>query len=188
MNPISATLRSADLCALLGVSDQSLYRWMAHPYPPFHDFRRAPRGKMFAVPDTVARLRQRRKRGLHGSDLSEVVAFDAQVRAERARHGADDLWLGIDPEPRAEAFRAALTGEEGERARLVQKTVANTALDAGVPRVERLRQIVLIHPAAVRFILANEGDELPIGDAGWTAWIKAIDIVNIPTTEHKEAA
>ncbi|MER3352657.1 MAG: hypothetical protein RLQ73_01680 [Hoeflea sp. D1-CHI-28] len=188
MNPITATLRSADLCALLGVSDQSLYRWMTNPYPPFHDFRRAPRGKMFAVPDTVARLRQRRKRGLHGSDLFGVVAFDAQARAERARHGADDLWLGIDPEPRAEAFRAALTGEEVERARLVQKTAAQAALAAGVPRVERLRQIVLIHPATVRFILTGEGDELPAGDAGWQSWVRAIDIVNIPNTEHKEVA
>lgn len=188
MNPITASLRSTDLCALLGVSDQSIFRWMARPYPPFHDFRCAPRGKMFAPPEIVIRLRERRRGGLGGDALYRVVDFDMRVRAERARQGADDLWLGDDPESRAAAFRAALTGEEEERARLVQQTVANAALDAGVPRVERLRQITIIHPACIRFILIGEAEELPVGDAGWAAWIKAIDVVNIPTTIEQEAA
>lgn len=188
MNPISASLRSTDLCDLLGVSDQSIFRWMARPYPPFHDFRCAPRGKMFALPETVARLRERRRGGLGGDDLSRLVHFDAQIRAERARQGADDLWLGDDPEGRAAAFRAALTGEEEERARSAQKTVTGAAMAVGVPRVERLRRITLIHPACVRFILSGEAEELPVGDAGWTAWLKAVDVVNIPATIEQEAA
>ena len=188
MNPITATMRSTDLCALLGVSDQSIFRWMARPYPPFHDFRCAPRGKMFALPETVARLRARRRGGLVGDDLSRVVGFDARVRAERARQGADELWLGDDPESRAAAFRAALKGEEEERARSVQKAVTSAAMAAGVPRVERLRRITLIHPACVRFILTGEAEELPVGDAGWAAWIRAVDVVNIPAAEERVAA
>ncbi|QFT80908.1 hypothetical protein FIU89_09835 [Roseovarius sp. THAF27] len=187
MNPITATLRSADLCTLLSVSDQSIYRWTAKPYPPFHDFRCSPRGKMFALPDIVVWFRERRKRGLYEDDLSRVVEFDAHVRAERARDGVDDLWLGDAPEARAEGFLKALTGEEFERARLVQKTTTSFAMAVGVPRIERLRKIVLIHPGCVRFILTGEHDELPVGDAGWASWVKAIEVVNIPI-EEKEAA
>ncbi|QFT97387.1 hypothetical protein FIU85_08745 [Roseovarius sp. THAF8] len=187
MNPITATLRSADLCALLSVSDQSIYRWTAKPYPPFHDFRCKPRGKMFALPDIVVWFRERRKRALYGDDLSRVVEFDAHVRAERARDGVNDLWLGDVPEARAEAFLKALTGEEVERARLVQKTATSAAIAAGLPRISRLSNIVLIHPGCIRFILTSEGEELPVGDAGWSSWIKAIDVVNV-AIEEKEAA
>lgn len=188
MNPITATLRSADLCALLSVSDQSIYRWTAKPYPPFHDFRCKPRGKMFALPDIVVWFRERRKRGLYGDDLYRVVEFDAQVRAERARQGIDDLWLGDAPEARAEAFLKALTGEEVERARSVQTTVARTAMATGVPRIDRLRKIVLIHPGIVRCVLTGENEELPVGDVGWASWVKALDIVNIPNSIEMEAA
>ncbi|MEX5726673.1 hypothetical protein Ga0609869_000026 [Rhodovulum iodosum] len=66
--------------------------------------------------------------------------------------------------------------------------MTGAAIAAGLPRVERLRQITLIHPACVRFILAGEANELPVGEAGWAAWIKAIDVVNIPTTIEQEAA
>ncbi len=38
MNPESATLRSTDLCALLGVTDRSIHRWLAVPGYPIHHF------------------------------------------------------------------------------------------------------------------------------------------------------
>jgi len=145
---------------------------------------------MYALPEVVTLLRANRKRGLYGDNLARVVAYDTGERAERAASPGfpDDVWLGGTPQARAEAFRAALTDEEGERARLVQKATAHAALVAGVPRVERLRQITIIHPACVRFILTGDVEELPVGDAGWAAWIKAVDVVNIPTTIEKEAA
>jgi hypothetical protein len=189
MNPITATLRSTDLCALLGVSDRSIWRWM-DGVTTFTDFGRAPRGHMYALPEVVTALRAKRRGGLSGDDLARVVGHDTAKRAERA--GAlgypDDIWLGGTPEARADAFRASLAGEEEERARLVQKTVTDAAIAAGAPRVERLRQITIIHPAAVRFILTGDFEELPVGDAGWTAWVKAIDLVNTPTTIEEEAA
>jgi len=189
MNPITATLRSTDLCACLSVSDRSIWRWM-DGVATFHDFGRAPRGHMYALPEVISLFRARRRAGLSGDELTRVVTHDTCERAERAGTLGypDDIWLGGSPEARAEAFRASLAGEEEERARLVQKTVTGAAIAAGVPRVERLRQIALIHPACVRFILTGEADELPVGDAGWTAWIKAVDVVNIPTTIEQEAA
>lgn len=190
MNPITATLRATDLCILLDVAPRSFERWLPRPIPVHVDFSAAPRGRMYALPEVLTFLRANRKRGLYGDDLARIVKYDTSERAERAASPGfpDDVWLGGTPEVRSESFRAALIGAEVERARLVQKAVGQAAVVAGVPRVERLRQIVLIHPAVVRFILANEGDELPAGDAGWKSWVRAVDIVNIPATEHKEAA
>lgn len=182
MNPASATLRSIEICAALNVAERSFYRWFAHPYP-LHQL--GGKARWFALPETVTRLRDRRQWGLFGEDLARLVDIDTLVRAERAYGGMDDLWLGAHPETRACAFYEALTGEERERARLFQKSVSGAAIDAGLPRVERLRNITLIHPATVRYFLTGEGDELPVGDAGWRAWVKAADVVNIPETENE---
>ncbi|MBS4009163.1 MAG: hypothetical protein KGZ72_00250 [Roseovarius sp.] len=188
MNPITATMRLTDLATILRVHIRSLVRWVDRNSPA-HDFGHAPRGVMYALPEAVIFLRANRKRGLCSDDLARVVTFDANERATRAATPLypDDIWLGIDPESRAGAFWAALTPEERERARLIQKDVAGAAIAAGVARVERLRNITLIHPAAVRFILTGEGDELPVGRAGWRAWAKAIDVVNVPATEMEAA-
>ena len=184
MNPITATLRTNEVCQKLGVSERAFYRWMAQPYPIHHENGRMPRGRLFALPELVARLRCRRKRGLYGAELARVVDFDA---SERAPKGSDDLWLGDAPEERAAAFCEALTGEEMDRARMLQKTVTDAALSAAVPRIARLRECVLIHPAAVRFILTGCAAELPVGD-GWASWVRALSVVNIPTIIEQEAA
>jgi len=175
MNPSNATLRSVDLCALLGVSDQSLYRWLANPYPANHFSRPAPRGRTYALPEIVVRLRQRRKSGLSGDELSRVVEFDTQSRATRAD---DALWLGDGAQDRSAAFFAALDNEETERARECMKAVRHAATDTGLCGVNRLAQITLIQPGVVRFILTGQGDEMPVGDAGWSAFVKAIWAVN----------
>lgn len=175
MNPSTATLRSLDLCALLGVSDQSLYRWLSGPYPVNHFSRSAPRGRTYAPPEIVVRLRERRARGLTGADLAAVVAHDSAVRAQ---NGDDGLWLDHDALDRSAAFYVSLRGEEVERARDCMKAVRHAATDTGLCGVNRLAQVALIQPGIVRFILTGEADELPVGNAGWCAFVKAIWAVN----------
>ncbi|WP_375552985.1 hypothetical protein [Roseovarius mucosus] len=188
MNPITATMRLTDLARVMGVHIRSLTRWVDNGAPA-HDFGHAPRGVMYALPEVVIFLRANRKRGLFGDDLARVVTFDANERAARAATPLypDDIWLGSAPEARAGAFGDALTAEERERARLIQKDVAGAAIAAGARRVERLRNITLIHPACARFILTGEGDELPVGHAGWRAWVTALDVVNVPVNELEAA-
>jgi len=181
MNPNSATLRSTDICALLGVCDQSLYRWLSGPYPA-HNF--ANRARHYALPEIVARLRERRARGLHGDDIAALVNFDTQTRAARAD---DALWLGDGAQDRSAAFFAALTGEETERARDCMKAVRHAATDTGLSGVNRLAQIALIQPGIVRFILSGQADELPVGDGGWQSFVKAVWAVN-PAENYKEVA
>lgn len=183
MNPNSATMRATDLCALLGVSDQSIYRWMARPYPVNHDFARAPRGRMFALPEVVVRLRERRKQGLFGSQLARVVEFDRAVRAERE---FDDHWLGECPESRTDRFAAVLTDAENERFSFCRRAVGNAAVSCGLHGIERLRHIILVHPGVARFVLTGQAEELPVSDIGWQSWVRALDVLNIPI--EKEAA
>lgn len=184
MNPSTATLRSLDLCALLGVSDQSLYRWLAHPYPMNHFSRSTPRGRTYALPELVVRLRERRARGLTGEDLAAVVAHDTTVRDQT---GNDGLWLDNDALDRAASFFAALVGEETERARDVMKTMRNAATESGLTGVNRLAQIALIQPGIVRFILTGQAAELPVRVVGWSAFVKAIWAVN-PADNYEVAA
>lgn len=172
MNPNSATLRSTDLCALLGVSDQSVFRWLSGPYPS-HIF--TSRARHYALPEIVGRLRERRARGLTGADLAALVAYDTQTRAAR---DTDSLWLGDGAQDRAASFFAALIGEEVERARDCMKAVRHAATDTGLSGVNRLAQIALIQPGLVRFILTGEADERPVGDGGWQSFAKALWAVN----------
>lgn len=183
MNPNSATLRSTDICTLLSVSDQSVYRWLSDPYPTFVWSNCTPRGRTYALPEIVARLRERRARGLEGDDHAALVALDTAVRA---RNGDDGLWLDRDALDRSAAFYAALVGEETERARAVMKATRGAALAVGLSGINRLAQIALINPGVVRFILSGEGDELPVTDAGWQSFAKALWAVN--PSEHYEAA
>ncbi|MEX5726672.1 hypothetical protein Ga0609869_000025 [Rhodovulum iodosum] len=98
MNPITATLRSTDLCALLNVCDRSIWRWM-DGVAAFHDFGRAPRGHMYALPEVISLLRARRRAGLSDDELASVVTHDTAERAERADTLGypDDIWLGGSP-------------------------------------------------------------------------------------------
>lgn len=175
MNPNSATLRSTDICTLLSVSDQSIYRWLSDPYPTFVWSNCDPRGRTYALPEIVARLRERRARGLYGDDLAALVAHDSAVRAQ---NGDDGLWLDRDALDRSAGFYAALRGEETERARDVMRAMRGAALAAGLSGVNRLAQIALIQPGIVRFILNGEADELPVTDGGWQSFAKAIWAVN----------
>ena len=117
-----------------------------------------------------------------------MVVFDTVARAKREHAGAEFMWLGDDAEARAEEFRAALEGEEVERVRSVQKEVRAAAIQAGLPGVERLRQIALIHPGAARFILSGEAAEIPCTDAGWRNWTSALWAINPETIQQLEAA
>ena len=184
MNPETATLRASDLCALLAVPYRSLWRWLSDPYPPHHFSETAPRGRTYALPEIVARLRERRARGLSGEDLAALVAFDTEARAARQ---ADCLWLGDDAQGRAASFFAALDGEETERARDVMKTMRNAAAAAGMSGISRLGQIAIIHPGVVRYVLSGAAHELPAGDAGWQSFAKAIWAVN-PAENYEVAA
>lgn len=184
MNPDTATLRSSDLCDLLAAPYRSLWRWLSDPYPIHNFSETAPRGRAYALPEIVARLRKRRHLGLCGEDLARVLAFDTETRAARQ---ADCLWLGDDAQGRAASFFATLTGEEIERARGCMKAMRNAAAAAGLPAISRMGQIALIQPGIVRFILSGEADELPAGDAGWQSFAKAIWAVN-PTENYEVAA
>ncbi|WP_416369682.1 hypothetical protein [Tritonibacter mobilis] len=184
MNPETATLRSSDLCALLGVPHRSLWRWLSAPYPPHHFSETAPRGRTYALPEVVARLRKRRDLGLSGEDLARVMAFDTETRAARQ---ADCLWLGDDAQRRAASLFAALDDEETERARGCMKAMRNAAASAGLSGVSRLGQIAIIHPGVVRYVLSDAADELPAGDAGWQSFAKAIWAVN-PSENYEVAA
>lgn len=183
MNPDSATMRSTDLCALLGASDQSLYRWLGRPYPPHHFSRVAPRGKTYALPEAVARLRERRARGLSGDDLARVVEFDT---VSRSAMESDFLWVGEYAQRRAAAFFTCLEGKEPERARDCMKAVRNAAIACGLPVISPLGQIALLHPGIVRFVLTDDPAELPVGDAGWVSFAKALWAVN-PDHESEAA-
>lgn len=180
MNYATATLRSVDLQALLAVSEQSPYRWLARPYPPHS----RPNGRAYALPEVVARIRQRGAKSLrHGAAILKLVAFDAEIRAERESEGADFLWLGEGAEERSAAFFAVLSPEEAERAREVRKEVRNAAACAGLTGVDRLGHISLILPATVRYVLSAEANELPVGDAGWRSFTSALWAVN-PATDN----
>lgn len=180
MNPNSATLRSTSICALLGVSDRSVFRWLSGPYP-IHVF--TSRARNYALPEIVGRLRERRARGLY-DDLAALVEHDTTVRTQ---NGDDGLWLDHDAQDRAAAFYAALCGEETERARDVMKAMRRAAMSAGLNGVNRLAQIALIHPGVVRFVLTGEADELPMTDGGWQSFAKAIWAVN-PAENFEVAA
>jgi hypothetical protein len=184
MNPNTATLRATDLQQLLGVSSQSLYRWMQSPYP-LHSLQHAkPWGRFYALPEVVVRLRLRRQGGLTGFELHRLVNFDTATRAER---GDDGLWLGDDPAERAQAFFASLNGDEVDRARACMSAVRKSATEAGLNAIEHLRQSILIYPAAVRFILTTDASELPAISAGWGALTRALWCVN-PLPQLKETA
>lgn len=183
MNPNSATLRSTDICALLGASDQSLYRWLSDPYPTFVWSNCNPRGRTYALPEIVARLRERRRGGLYGEDLAALVAHDTAVRAQ---NGDDGLWLDRDAQDRSGAYYAALCGEEAERAREIMKAIRGAATEARLSGINRLTQITLIQPGIVQFILSGEASELPVTYGGWQSFAKALWAVN--PTENIEVA
>jgi len=169
----SATLRILDLEALGAGNKRSLIRWF-QPRPVAHSISGSPKGVLYPLPEVVARIRQRSQRGLSGDVLHRVVTFDSQVRARRG----DDIYLGEHAQCRSAEFACSLAPEEAERGRGIQRQVREAAIRSGLPGVEHLRQTTLIHPAAVRFILSNQGDELPCGDAGWRSWVSALWAVN----------
>ena len=184
MNYTTATIRSVDLTQLLDLSLQSLWRWLKAPYPAHYLSQTTPRGKTYALPEIVARLRLSRKKGLRGDDLQALVNFDTAKRAER---GDDGLWLSDHPANRAQAFFASLNGDEVDRARACMAAVRKSAIDAGLNGVEHLRQSILIYPPVVRFILTDEADELPANAAGWNSLTRALWCVN-PLPVLKETA
>ncbi|WP_323802610.1 hypothetical protein [Sulfitobacter litoralis] len=170
----SATIRLLDLEELCVANKRSLVRWFQPR--PLHVVSGAPKGVLYPLPEVVARIRQRSRIGLSGDVLNKVVNFDSAVRAER---GTDDIYLGDDAEKRAAEFVCCLTPEESERARAVQREIRAAALQSGLPGFEHLRQIVLIHPAAVKYVLSNSADELPIaGGGGWRSFTNALWAVN----------
>lgn len=175
----SATLRILDLENLGVAKKRSLIRWF-QPRPVAHVVSGSPKGILYPLPEVVARIRQRSRRsrrsqrGLSGDVLHRVVTFDAQVRAKRG----DDIYLGEHAQCRSAEFACSLAPEEAERARGIQRQVREAAIRSGLPGVEHLRQITLIHPAVVRYVLSNQSDELPCGDAGWRSWVSALWAVN----------
>ncbi len=169
----SATLRILDLQNLGVATKRSLVRWF-QPRPVAHVVSGSPKGVLYPLPEVVARIRQRSQRGLSGDVLHRVVTFDSQVRARRG----DDIYLGEHAQCRSAEFACSLAPEEAERARGIQRQVREAAIRSGLPGVEHLRQITLIHPAVVRYVLSNQADELPWGDAGWRSWISALWAVN----------
>ena len=184
MNPHTATIRSSDIQRLLRVSDQSLYRWLAKPYPFHVSKTKTGSAKCYALPEIVARLRERRERGLVGGDLCQIVAHDTAVRSAR---GFDDLWLGEKITERAASFSCACSErDEAARAQLCGAQVREAALSAGLPDAERLAGICILHPAIVRFTLTGQDDELPVNNAGWTSFAKALWAVNPPNTQELE--
>jgi hypothetical protein len=169
----SATLRILDLQNLGVATKRSLVRWF-QPRPVAHVVSGSPKGVLYPLPEVVARIRQRSQRGLSCDVLHRVVTFDAQVRSQRG----DDIYLGEHAQCRSAAFVCCLASEEADRARGIQRQVREAAIRSGLPGVEYLRQTVLTHPAAVRYVLSNQGDELPCGDAGWRSWVSALWAVN----------
>ena len=183
MNPHTATIRSSDVQRLLRVSDQSLYRWLARPYPVHISRTKTRSGKYYALPEIVARLRERRERGLVGGDLCQIVAHDTAVRSAR---GFDDLWLGEKITERAASFSCACSErDEAARAQLCRAQVREAALSAGLPDAERLAEICVLHPAIARYVLTAQDEELPVSDAGWQSFAKALWAVN-PISHFKE--
>ncbi|MGY9039622.1 hypothetical protein DSM110277_01640 [Sulfitobacter pontiacus] len=168
----SATLRILDLQNLGVATKRSLVRWF-QPRPVAHVVSGSPKGILYPLPEVVARIRQRSQRGLSGDVLHRVVTLDAQVRSLR---GDDDIYLGEHAQRRVSEFVCCLSPAESERARGAQRQVRESAIL--LPGVEYLRQITLIHPAVVRYVLSNQADELPCGDAGWRSWVSALWAVN----------
>jgi hypothetical protein len=170
------------------VTTTSVRNWFA-PDHPIHVLEQ--RVRWYPLPEVVARLRERRKRGLApGSpEMAALVEHDTAERENRP--GADDLWLGERALERAADFFACLAGEETIRARALRAEVRKAALGAGLQGcgIDRLSQSALNHPAAVRWILTGQADELPVGDAGWSAWVTALWCVNpVEETNSNEAA
>lgn len=179
-------MRSTDLQNLIDVGEKSIFRWFSAPYPR-HALLKSVRN--YALPEVVARLRLRRKRGLYSADLASVVTFDTNARSKReVCENVEFMWLGDDAEERAGEFWAVLDGEEVERARSVQKEVRAAAIQAGLPGVGRLRQKALVHPSAARFILSGEAVEIPCTDGGWRNWTAALWAINPEQNQLLEAA
>lgn len=189
MNKDSATVRATDICRCLGVTMTSVRNWFAPDYP-LHVLEQ--RVRWYPLPEVVERLRERRKRGLEpGSpEMTALVEHDTTERENRP--GADDIWLGDgDVLGRAADFFSVLGGEETIRARSLRAEVRRAALGAGLQGcgIDRLSQVALTHPASVRFILSGQAYELPVGDAGWSAWVTALWAVNpMEETNSNEAA
>lgn len=169
---------------MLGVAEKTARRWLANPYPPNTVSRTDPRVRAYALPEIVTRLRLRKKEGLDSAELLRLVAFDTEVRAARA---AEEIWVGEEPINRAALFYSSLLPEEKSRAIESMAHVRRAATSCGLSGVEGMAKMSLIHPAIVRFILSGQANELPVGDAGWQSFAKAIWAVN-PNEIYEAAA
>ncbi|MFC2969464.1 hypothetical protein [Acidimangrovimonas pyrenivorans] len=175
------TLSRADVAATLDVGYSSVGAWLAPlPLPTMTG---ADGQRRYRLVDLIPALRQNRKRGLVGEDLSRLIAADL---AERERRGA--LGAGFDLDlATAENFLGCLTPEEGERAqRLYGRVTAALVMALWDVAEPTLAVRALALPAHVRAIFGDPAEMPPEGREVF--FVTAFAARNAPHLFNKEAA
>ena len=178
-------LTSADLQTDLGVSDRPVFVWFStHPdgYPEHVVQSRGV--KNYTLADVVARLRDARKRGLHGGLLRDMVDLDVERRATRGVTGPA-AHLGTDLPARATIVLASLSPKELVRFVEVRTHIRAGVLTAFWNRIANVDSVTydlaVLHPSVLLMVLTGEADELPDSAAEWVSWSTIFVLTNAPS-------
>jgi len=174
------TICKKDLCKVLRVSLHGARLWLGDA-----DFVVEGSKYLYRLPDVVAAARANRKRGLNSVEARGLIEID---RVRRADEDAV-LHVGEGARQRAHDVTRALTLGEAERLKLAQAqftgSLVENLLDRAVfEHLDDLRDILILSPEILAFVLTGDAAMLPV----WRHFAPAFAVVNVPETTTKEAA
>ncbi|MFW8594959.1 hypothetical protein [Cribrihabitans neustonicus] len=170
----------------IGASRASWKRWTRH-LPSERTFFGIPKGggstfKHYRLGDVVVALRQRRKRGLTGSDLRALVDVVGAPCDPSS-------YLGDDARERAAEMLAHLSPEEAERFARVKKWAGQGAVYALWGRAHQADlpanlDLLVLRPAVLTYVLAAQRtDDFPTTRDAWGDYVaQHIAAVALPDT------
>lgn len=132
----------------------------------------------FAIPDILAHLRAKRKRGV------SVVDLINNDRAYRSAHGlcGPAVWLGDQKVTRACAILATLTEAERVRLDYIRKDFNHGLASAFWNKVAcidpHVRECLILHPEVYAAVLGDENHNLPRSPAVWGHWASQFVLSN----------